>query len=68
MGTSNQGNVNDVLQYVITYTNSSAGTLSSVVVNDTTPAFTVFDSATYGAPILCTILPAPAVGGVGAIQ
>ena len=68
LGTSNQGKSADLLEYVVTYNNSSGGTLTSVVINDTTPAFTVFDAATCGAPILCTIAPAPAVGGAGPIQ
>jgi uncharacterized repeat protein (TIGR01451 family) len=68
LNTSNQGKSNDDLEYVISYTNSSPGVLTNVVINDTTPAFTVFQSATCGAPISCTILPVPATGAAGAIQ
>jgi uncharacterized repeat protein (TIGR01451 family) len=67
-GTSNQGKPNDALEYIVTYSNNSTGTLNSVVINDTTPAFTTFLAATCGAPIACVIAPVPAIGAAGNIQ
>ncbi len=65
---NNAAKPGDLLEYSIVYTNTTAGTLTAMVVKDTTPAFTLFDSATCGAPIACTIGPVPALNGTGAIQ
>ncbi len=58
------------ITYTVAYTNNSSGQLSNVNINDTTPAYTVFQSASCGAlPLnlsLCTIT-APGVGSAGAI-
>ncbi len=67
-GTSNTGKSGDVLEYMLTYINTSNGPLTNVIFNDTMPAFTVFDSANCGAPISCTIAPIPLVGTSGNIQ
>jgi hypothetical protein len=37
-----------VITYTITYTNDSSGSLSSIVINDATPAYTLFQSAARG--------------------
>jgi uncharacterized repeat protein (TIGR01451 family) len=60
-----------ILTYTITYRNDSTGPLSTLSINDTTPAFTNFVIATCG-PIpsnltSCTVSTAPTAGGVGAI-
>ncbi len=59
------------LTYTLTFTNVSSGTLSAIVVNDATPAFTVFVSAGCGVLPLnltaCTIT-APAVGATGNLR
>ncbi len=71
VGTPTTGNAakpGDLLEYVLSYTNTTPGVLTAMVVKDTTPAFTLFDSATCGAPIACTIGPVPALNGTGAIQ
>src|SRR5439155_14150702 len=39
----------EVLTYTITYTNNSSDALASVIVYDSTPAFTTFVSASNGA-------------------
>jgi uncharacterized repeat protein (TIGR01451 family) len=72
-GTANTARPNDVLEYTVTYTNtSSSGTLSAIVVTDATPAFTTFESASCGAPLpgnitSCTVTSQPAVGGAGSV-
>jgi uncharacterized repeat protein (TIGR01451 family) len=71
-GTANTARPNDVLEYTITYTNTSAGVLSSIVVTDATPSFTTFNSAGCGAPLpgniaSCTVTSQPAVGAAGSV-
>jgi len=59
------------LVYVLTFTNVSSGLLSNVVVNDATPAFTVFVSAGCGLlPMNLTAcaITAPAVGSTGSVR
>jgi uncharacterized repeat protein (TIGR01451 family) len=70
-GTSNTARPNDVLEYTVTYTNNSATTVSTIVVNDATPAFTTFLTATCG-PLppgisACVASTQPAVNGTGAL-
>jgi uncharacterized repeat protein (TIGR01451 family) len=71
-GTSNTARPGDVLEYTVTYTNSGAGSLSAIVVNDATPAFTSFQAASCGAPLpgnitACNVTTQPAVNGSGAV-
>lgn len=47
-GLNNQGKSGDILEYRITYTNSAAVPLSVLAVNDSTPAFSTFVSASVG--------------------
>jgi uncharacterized repeat protein (TIGR01451 family) len=60
-----------ILTYTITYRNDSTGPLSTLSINDTTPAFTSFVIANCGAIpanlTSCTVSTAPTVGGVGPI-
>ncbi|WP_161554282.1 DUF11 domain-containing protein [Stenotrophobium rhamnosiphilum] len=71
-----------ILTYTVTYTNQSSEPLNSLVINDTTPAFTTFVSASAGAfpnnltacmkttpaggPVPCAAVQ-PA-GGIGALK
>ncbi len=61
----------DYLQYTITYNNPGAESLTSIVIQDATPAFTVFDSAVCGALGTglagCAVTTAPAAGGSGGV-
>ena len=47
-GANNQAKSGDVLEYRITYTNMSSSVLSTLTINDTTPAYTNFVSASVG--------------------
>ncbi len=59
------------LIYTITFRNDSSGSLSTMVINDTTPAYTRFVSAACAALpnnlTGCTVSTSPSVGGVGAL-
>ncbi|MGZ5073396.1 MAG: hypothetical protein ACXWBL_09680, partial [Usitatibacter sp.] len=71
-GTSNTARPGDVLEYVVTYTNSGAGALSAIVVTDSTPAFTSFQAASCGAPLpgnitACNVTTQPAVNASGSV-
>jgi uncharacterized repeat protein (TIGR01451 family) len=71
-GTSNTARPGDVLEYVITYTNSGGGALSAIVVTDATPAFTSFQAASCGAPLpasitACAVTTQPAVNASGSV-
>ena len=60
------------LTYTITFMNDSSSPLSTLKINDSTPAYTTFVSAACGAPLpnsltACSIT-APAVGATGSIQ
>ncbi|WP_167481236.1 beta strand repeat-containing protein [Acidovorax cavernicola] len=47
-GINNQAKSGETLEYRISYTNNGAAPISSMVVNDTTPGYTTFVSATTG--------------------
>jgi uncharacterized repeat protein (TIGR01451 family) len=70
-GTSNTARPNDILEYTITYTNTSASALSSIVITDATPSFTTFEAAGCGALpagiTSCTVTTAPAGGAAGSV-
>jgi uncharacterized repeat protein (TIGR01451 family) len=70
-GTANTARPNDVLEYTITYTNTSPTVLSAIVVTDATPAFTLYVSAACPAPppnlTSCTVTSSPAVGATGSV-
>jgi uncharacterized repeat protein (TIGR01451 family) len=69
--TSGSARPDDVLEYTITYTYASSGPLSSIVVTDATPAFTVFVSSACPAPppnlTGCSVTTQPAVGATGSV-
>ena len=73
-GTSNSARPGDVLEYIITYSNSSNAALTTINVADVTPAFTRFVSASCMAMpypnniTACAVSVQPAVNGSGAIQ
>lgn len=61
----------DYLVYTITYTNPGNAPLSNIVINDATPAWTVFDSATCASPgagITGCSLTQPATGATGPLS
>lgn len=61
----------DYLVYTITYLNPGAQPLSNIVINDATPSWTVFDSATCASPgfgITGCALTQPAAGAAGAVS
>ncbi len=68
LGTAKPG---DYLVYTITYTNPGSSALSSIVIRDATPSWTVFDTAacaTLGPGLTgCSVSQQPAVGGGGAV-
>jgi len=53
-GTSNQAEPGDVLRYRLIFRNQGTSALTEVVINDSTPAFTVLNAA-----LLCPALPLP---------
>ncbi len=61
----------DIITYTIVYRNDSSGTLTTLVINDSTPAFTVFQSAACGPNpaniTACTVTTQPAVNAAGAL-
>jgi uncharacterized repeat protein (TIGR01451 family) len=62
-----------VITYTITYTNDSSGPLSSILINDATPAYTTFQSAACTAPLpsgitACSVTTQPAAGTAGNVQ
>lgn len=66
--TNNQALPNAFIEYQITYSNPSAGTVSNIDIHDMTPSFTTFRSAacqTTPSSVLCSVASAPSVGGVG---
>ena len=65
----------DTVTYTLTYQNNSNASLASIVINDATPSYTTFVSASCVVPpalpaaiTACTITAAPAVGAVGTIK
>ena len=69
--TNNQALPNALIEYQISYSNPSSSVVSNVKINDMTPSFTTFRSASCASTpssVLCSISSAPSVGGVGAIQ
>lgn len=59
--------------YTIAYTNQGSGAITSIRINDTTPAFTRFVSAACVAPLAaglsaCNVTASPAAGASGAIE
>lgn len=73
--TSNNAAPGNTLQYQLSLSNLGSDALASVVVNDSTPAFTTFVSAACPAPAAlpaglsaCAVSQQPAVGGAGALQ
>jgi len=69
LNTTNTAKPGEVLEYVITYTNTSNASLSMVVISDNTPAFTTFVLANCGAlPMAitaCSATTQPTVGASG---
>ena len=69
--TTGNARPDDELEYTITYTNAGSGTVSSLVVTDSTPAFTRYQSAACGALpgnlTACSPTTQPAVNGTGSI-
>ena len=61
----------DYINYTITYNNPGAEPLTAIVIQDATPAFTVFDSAICGGLGTglagCAVTTAPAAGGSGGV-
>jgi uncharacterized repeat protein (TIGR01451 family) len=70
-GTAGTALPNDVLEYAIAYTNTSAGTVSAIVITDATPSFTLYQSAACGALpgniTGCSVTSQPAVNGTGSV-
>jgi uncharacterized repeat protein (TIGR01451 family) len=71
-GTANTARPGDVLEYTITYTNTSSGAVNTIVITDATPAFTTYLSASCGAPLpgnisACAVTSQPAVNGAGSV-
>ena len=72
-GTTTNANPADILQYTLTATNNGTQALSTLVVNDVTPAFTTFQSASCPGSLpagisACNVSAQPAVGGTGSMQ
>jgi uncharacterized repeat protein (TIGR01451 family) len=71
-GTANTARPNDTLEYTITYTNTAAGALTSIVITDSTPSFTTFLAASCGAPLpasisACNVTASPGAGNAGSV-
>jgi mucin-19 len=72
-GITNTARPADVLEYVITYRNTSSVGINTIVINDVVPAFTGFNSAGCGMPFplmisACMLSIQPAFNAGGAIQ
>jgi uncharacterized repeat protein (TIGR01451 family) len=71
--TANTALPGNTLQYQLSVSNQGSSAVSTVVVNDATPAFTTFLSAACPATLpsgltACAVTLLPAVGGTGALQ
>jgi uncharacterized repeat protein (TIGR01451 family) len=71
--TSVNANPGDTLQYALSATNTGAQSLSTLVISDSTPAFTTFVSATCPAVLPagitgCSVSTQPAAGASGSLQ
>ncbi|MBK7299339.1 MAG: hypothetical protein IPI79_02315 [Moraxellaceae bacterium] len=69
--TNNQALPNSLIEYQITYSNPSSGVVSNVEINDMTPSFTTFRSASCQvtpSSVLCSVGTSPTVGNTGAIS
>ncbi|MEK7322405.1 MAG: hypothetical protein AABZ84_04920 [Pseudomonadota bacterium] len=62
----------EVITYTVSYINNSSAALSNLKINDSTPAYTVFNAASCGALpaglTVCTLTAQPAAGAAGAIE
>jgi uncharacterized repeat protein (TIGR01451 family) len=63
----------DTVTYTLSYQNNSNASIASIVINDATPAYTSFLSASCVPPLpaaitVCTVTSAPAIGAVGSIK
>jgi mucin-19 len=71
VGTNNTAKPGDVLEYIVTYTNTANAPVSMIVVTDTTPVFTTFVSAVCNTPLPAALtscnFTAPTVGSSGNI-
>jgi uncharacterized repeat protein (TIGR01451 family) len=61
------------ITYVITYTNQGSTPLSTIRINDTTPAYTRFVNASCLPPLAaaltsCSVSVSPAAGATGAVE
>ena len=73
VGTNNVAKPGDIIEYVITYTNTSTLPVTTIDVLDNTPTFTTFISAACGSPLptgvtACAVGSTPAVGANGNVQ
>lgn len=71
-GTSNVAASGQTLEYTVSYSNPGSASVSTIVINDATPAFTRFVSAACVLPLPasltgCTVSTQPAVNASGAI-
>jgi mucin-19 len=69
VGTNNTAKPGDILEYIVTYTNTANAPVSMIVVTDTTPVFTTFVSAVCNTPLPAALtgcsFTAPTVGASG---
>jgi uncharacterized repeat protein (TIGR01451 family) len=70
--TLNTARPNDILEYTVTYLNTSGGTVNTIVITDATPSFTQYLSAACGGPLPanltgCSVTTQPAVNGTGTV-
>jgi len=59
------------ITYTLTYANNSSGSLSNIVIFDSTPAYTTFSSASAGAlpgNLTAVSITSPAIGNAGSIR
>jgi uncharacterized repeat protein (TIGR01451 family) len=61
----------ETITYTLTYANNSSGSLSNIVIFDSTPAYTTFSSASAGVlpgNLSAVSISSPAIGNVGSIR